>query len=193
MFHRRHVQPFTDPSGTDPGRAEPMPRALKDAYLLFLNRPPDDVPPGDGGATIVAAGSLHHPEPPQPDAQRLFDRLARQPARPAGTLVFLSDLTGELANESLTWPEVAIDYEAVTDGIVALHRRRALRALRLTQLSDVAVTLLASGPHVQVHVAESDGQSPTLLDPFLFQVRREELRTMIRADLERMVARGSFL
>jgi hypothetical protein len=66
MFHRRHVQPFTDPSGTDPGRAEPMPRALKDAYLLFLNRPPDDVPPGDGGATIVAARSLRHPELPQP-------------------------------------------------------------------------------------------------------------------------------
>jgi hypothetical protein len=193
MFHRRHVQPFTDPSGTNLGRPEPLPQPLEDMYLLFLNRPPDDVPPGDGGATIVAAGSLHHPELPQPDAQRLFDRLARQPARPAGTLVFLSDLTGELANESLTWPEVAIDYEAVTDGIVALHRRRALRALRLTQLSDVAVTLLASGPHVQVHVAESDGQSPTLLDPILFQVRREELRTMIRADLERMVARGSFL
>lgn len=93
-----------------------MPRALKDAYLLFLNRPPDDVPPGDGGATIVAAGSLHHPELPQPDALRLFDRLARQPARHAGTLVFLSDLTAELANEGLTWPEVGIDYEAVTDG-----------------------------------------------------------------------------
>jgi hypothetical protein len=192
MFHRRHVQPFTDPSGTDPGRAEPMPRALKDAYLLFLNRPPDDVPPGDGGATIVAAGSLHHPELPQPDALRLFDRLARQPARHAGALVFLSDLTAELANEGLTWPEVGIDYEAVTDGVVALHRRRALRALRLTQLSDVAVTLLASGPHAQVFVAESDGQSPKLLDPILFQVRREELRAMIRADLERMVARGSF-
>jgi hypothetical protein len=76
---------------------------------------------------------------------------------------------------------------------VALHRRRAVRALRLTQLSDVAVTLLATGPYVQVQVAESDGQSPKLLDPILFQVRREELRTMIRADLERMVARGSFL
>src|SRR5215204_677865 len=107
MFHRRHVQPFTDPSGTDPGRAEPMPRALKDAYLLFLN--------------------------PPPDALRLFDRLARQPARHAGALVFLSDLTAELANEGLTWLEVGIDYEAVTDGVVALHRRRALRALRLTQ------------------------------------------------------------
>jgi hypothetical protein len=193
MFHRRHVQPFTDPSGTDPGRAEPMPRALKDAYLLFLNRPPDDVPPGDGGATIVAAGSLHHPELPQPDALRLFDRLALHRARHAGALVFLSDLTAELANEGLTWPEVGIDYEAVTDRVVALHRRRAVRALRLTQLSDVALTLLASGPYVQVYVTESDGQPPKLLDPILFQMRREELRTMIRGDLERTVARGFFL
>jgi hypothetical protein len=192
MFHRRHIQPFTDPSRTDPG-AEPMPPPLEDVYLLFLNRPPDDVPPGDGGATIVAAASLHHSELPQPDGLRLFDRLARDPTRHAGALVFLSDLTAELANEGLTWPEVGIDYEAVTDGVVALHRRRALRALRLTQLSDVAVTLLASGPHVQVQVAECDGQSSKLLDPILFQVRREELRTMIRADLERMVARGSFL
>jgi hypothetical protein len=192
MFHRRHVQPFTDPSRTDPGWAEPTPPPLEDVYLLFLNRPPDDVPPGNGGATIVAARSLHHPELPQPDALRLFDRLARHPTRPAGALVFLSDLTAELANEGLTWPEVGIDFEAVTDGVVALHRRHALRALRLTQLSDIAVALLASGPQVQVHVAESDGQSPKLLDPTLFQVRREELRTMIRADLERMVARGSF-
>lgn len=160
-------------------------------YLLFLNRPPDDVPPGDGGATIVAASSLHHPELPQPDALRLFDRLALHRPRHAGALVFLSDLTAELASEGLTWPEVGIDYETVTDGVVALHRRRALRALRLTQLSDIAVALLASGPHVQVRVAESDGQSPKLLDPNLFQIRREELRTMIRADVERVVARGS--
>ena len=36
------------------------------------------------------------------------------------------------------------------------------------------------------------GWSTKPLDPILFQVRREELRAMIRADLERMVARGSF-
>jgi hypothetical protein len=186
MFHRRHVQPFTDPSETKLGRAEPMPQPLEGVYLLFLNRPPDDVPPGDGGATIVAAASLRHPELPQPDAPWLFDRLALHPARHAGALVFLSDLTAELANEGLTWPEVGINYEAVTDRVVALHRRRALRALRLTQLSHVAVTLLASGPHAQVHVAKSNGQSPKLLNPILFQVR-------IGADLERMVARGSFL
>lgn len=40
--------------------------------------------------------------------------------------------------------------------VVALHRRRALRALRLTQLSNVAVTLLASG--LQSLVAQWIGQ-----------------------------------
>ena len=146
MFHRRHIQPFTAPSGTDPGWPEPMPQPLEDMYLLFLNRPPDDILRGDGGATIVAAASLHHPELPQPDAQRLFDRLAFHPGRHAGALVFLSDVSAELAAEGLTWPEAGIDYEAVTDRLVELHRRRAVRALRLTQLSEVAVTLLASGP-----------------------------------------------
>jgi len=170
-----------------------MPRPLEDVYLLFLNRPPDDIPPGEGGATIVAAASLHHPELPQPDALRLFDRLAVHPARHAGALVFLSDLTAELADEGLTWSAVGIDYEAVTDRLVALHRRRAVRAVRLIQLSDVAVILLASGPYVQVHVTEFDGQRQKLLDPIHFEIRREELRTMIRADLERTVASGSFL
>jgi hypothetical protein len=190
MFHRRRVQPFTDPSRPDPGWAGSAPPPLGDVYLLFLNRPPDDVPPGDGGATVVAAASLHHPELPQPDAQRLFDRLALHPARHPGALLFLSDLTAELADEGHTWPEVGIDYEAVTDQLVALHRRRAVRALRLTQLSDVAITLLASGPNVRVHVAAPATGAPRLLDPAIFKARREELRTMIRADLERVVARG---
>jgi hypothetical protein len=192
MFHRRRVQPFTDPSRTDPGWAGSAPPPLGDVYLLFLNRPPDDVPPGDGGATVVAAASLHHPELPQPDAQRLFDRLTLHPARHPGALLFLSDLTAELADEGRTWPEVGIDYEAVTDQLVALHRRRALGALRLTQLSDVAITLLASGPNVRIHVAASASGPSKLLEPTLFKAQREELRIMIRADLERMVARGLF-
>jgi hypothetical protein len=164
MVHRRHIQPLTDPSQTDPGSAE-RPRPLEDVYLLFLNRPPDDIPPGDGGATIVAATSLHHPELPKSDALRLFDRLARHPARHAGTLVFLSDLTAELADEGLTWPTVGIDYEAVTDRLVELHRRRTIRALRLTQLSDVAVTLLASGPYVQATCPNPMVNLPSCLTP----------------------------
>jgi hypothetical protein len=156
-----------------------------------LNRPPDDVPADDGGATVVPAASLHHPELPQPDAQRLFDRVTRHPARHRGALVFLSDLTAELASEGSSWTQVGIDYETVTDRLVALHRRGEVHALRLAQLSELAVTLLASGPHARIYVTAPDGGPPELLGPVIFQVRREELRAMIRTDLERAFVGGS--
>jgi len=189
MFRRRRTQSAVNP----PGHAAHMVSRLQpveDAYLLFVNRPPDDVPAGDGGATVVPAASLHHPELPQPDAQRLFDRITRHPARHPGALVFLSDLTAELASERLSWSQVGIDYEAVTDRLVALQRHGEVWALRLAQLSDLAVTLLASGPDTQIYVAAPEGGPPELLDPSIFQARREELRAMIRADLEQRVATG---
>jgi hypothetical protein len=161
------------------------PEPVEGVHLLFLNRPPDDIPPDDGGATIVPAASLHHPGLPQPDGQRLFNLLTRHPERHPGALVFLSDLSAELAGQGLSWPQVGIDYEAVTDRLVALHRRGTVRALRLAELSEPAITLLASGPHVRVYVATPNGRPPELLDPVVFRARREELRAMVRADLER--------
>jgi len=174
-----------EPRPPDQGWAGWRPEPVEGVHLLFLNRPPDDIPPDDGGATIVPAASLHHPGLPQPDGHRLFDLLTRHPDRPPGALVFLSDLSAELAGQGLSWPQVGIDYEAVTDRLVGLHRRGAVRALRLAQLSELAVTLLASGPHVRVYVAAPGGGPPELLDPVVFRARREELRVMIRADLER--------
>ena len=185
MFRRRPIQSAADPPGHSAhvvSRLQPV----EDVYLLFLNRPPDD----DGGATVVPAASLRHPELPQPDAQRLFDRVTRHPARHPGALVFLSDLTAELASVGSSWSQVGIDYEAVTDTLVALHHRGQVPALRLAELSELAVTLLASGPQTQIYVTTPDGGPPELLDPAIFQARREELRTMIRADLDRTVARG---
>jgi hypothetical protein len=70
-----------------------------------------------------------------------------------------------------------------------LHRRGQVPALRLAELSELAVTLLAGGPQTQIYVGRPDGGPPELLDPASFQARREELRTMIRADLGRTVAR----
>jgi hypothetical protein len=175
------------PCPPDQGWAGWRPQPVEGVHLLFLNRPPDDIPPDDGGATIVPAASLHHPGLPQPDGHRLFDLLTRHPDRPPGALVFLSDLSAELAGQGLSWPQVGIDYEAVTDLLVAMHRLGTVRALRLAQLSELAVTLLASGPHVRVYVAAPDGGPPELLDPVVFRARREELRAMMRADLERAV------
>jgi hypothetical protein len=113
----------------------------------------------------------------------MFDLLTRHPDRHPGALVFLSDLSAELAGQGLSWPQVGIDYEAVTDRLVGLHRPGTVRALRLAQLSELAVTLLASGPHVRVYVPTPDGGP---LDPTVFRARREELRAMIWADLERV-------
>lgn len=189
MLRRRPSQPSADPPRLHPVRTVPGLQPV-DVYLLFLNRPPDDVPADDGGATVVPAASLYHPDLPQPDAQQLFDRLTLHPDRYPGALVFLSDLTAELASEGSTWPQVGIDYEAVTDRLVALHRRGEVRALRLAQLSELAVTLLASGPQTKIYVSPPDGGPAELLDSSIFEIRREELRAMIRADLERAVARG---
>jgi hypothetical protein len=119
-----------------------------------------------------------------------LNRLTRHPNQNPGALLFLSDLTAELASEGLSWSQVGIDYEAVTDRLVALHRRGEMWALRLAQLSDLAVTLLASGPHTQIYVSAPEGGLPELLDPSILHVRREELRAMIRADLEHRVAKG---
>ena len=189
MFRRRRIQSDANPPG-HAAHAVSRLQPVEDIYLLFLNRPPDDVPAGDGGATVVPAASLRHPELPEPDAQRLFDRVTRHPDRHPGALVFLSDLTAELASVGSSWSQVGIDYEAVTDRLVALHHRGQVPALRLAELSELAVTLLASGPQTQIYVGAPDGGPPELLDPAIFQVRREELRTMIRADLDRTVARG---
>jgi hypothetical protein len=190
MFRRRRTQFSADPPRLHPAHALSRLDPVEDVYLLYLNRPPDDVPADDGGATVVPAASLYHPQLPQPDAQRLLDRLTSHPDRYPGALVFLSDLTAELASEGLSWSQVGIDYEAVTDRLVALHCCGEVWALRLAQLSDLAVTLLASGPHTQIYVAAPEGGPSELLDPSIFQIRREELRAMIRADLEHAVATG---
>lgn len=191
MFRHRRSQLAADPRRLRALTPVPQLQPVENVCLLFLNRPPDDVPAGDGGATVVPAASLYHPELPQPDSRRLFDRLTRHPSRSPGALVFLSDLTAELASEGSSWPKAGIDYETVTDRLAALHRRGEVRALRLAQLSELAVTLLASGPHARIYLTAPDGGPPELLDPVIFQVRREELRAMIRTDLERTLVSGS--
>jgi len=139
MFRRRRTQFAADPPG-HAAHAVSRLQPVEDVYLLFLNRPADDVPADDGGATVVPAASLYHPELPQPDAERLFDRVTRHPARHPGALVFLSDLTAELASVGSSWSQAGIDYEAVTDRLVALHHRGQVPALRLAELSELALS-----------------------------------------------------
>ena len=58
MFRRRRIQSAADPPGHSAHAVSRL-QPVEDVYLLFLNRPPDDVPADDGGATVVPAASLH--------------------------------------------------------------------------------------------------------------------------------------
>jgi hypothetical protein len=189
MFRRRRTQSAADPPGHSTHAVSRL-QPVEDVYLLFLNRPLTTSPVGDGGGDR-RAGRLPLPPRAAPTRRPAPVRPGYPPPRPTpGALVFLSDLTAELASEGLSWSQVGIDYEAVTDRLVALHRRGEVWALRLAQLSDLAVTLLGSGPDTQIYVAAPKGGPPVLFDRSIFQARREELRAMIRADLEQRVATG---
>ena len=65
MFRRRRIQSAADPPGHSAHAVSRL-QPVEDVYLLFLNRPPDDVPADDGGATVVPAVSLNHPSCPNP-------------------------------------------------------------------------------------------------------------------------------
>jgi hypothetical protein len=53
MVGLRHERgrPLAERCPPDLGREGWQPEPVQDVHLLFLNRPPDDVPPDDGGAT----------------------------------------------------------------------------------------------------------------------------------------------
>jgi hypothetical protein len=58
------------------------PEPVESVHLLFLNRPPDDIPPDDGGATIVPAASCITLACPSPTASGC---LTSSPAIRTGT------------------------------------------------------------------------------------------------------------
>jgi hypothetical protein len=108
--------------------AEPCPLGLvwagswqqpvEGVHVLFLNWPPEDIPPDDGGATIVAAASLAHLGLSQPDASGCSTSLPAIGIGTPGALVFLSDLSAQLAGQRLSCPQVGVDHEAVTDRLI---------------------------------------------------------------------------
>jgi hypothetical protein len=57
-LRRERARPPAEPCPPDLGWAALRPQSVEGVHLLFLNRPPDDIPPDDGGATIVPASSL---------------------------------------------------------------------------------------------------------------------------------------
>ncbi|MFD5805894.1 hypothetical protein [Streptomyces sp. NPDC127020] len=156
-----HHQPSAEPS-TPSALTPPMKEELNMAdhgpeqptgavYLLFAHEP---YYPGPGAreinTSVVAADSLLHPHVRQPDGVRIHNLLTtgRQP----GEIIPLATLTHEL-NGGADWPKVA-DWEGVTLDLLELVHTERCDALRLG-LSELARTLLCTGPHGLVRVFDT--------------------------------------
>ncbi|WP_328974089.1 hypothetical protein [Streptomyces canus] len=132
---------------TQPGDAA----RTADVYLLFAHEP---YYPGDDtqeiNTTLVAAGTLLHPQVQQPDGAWIHHRLTQQ--RQPGEIVPLSTLTHELGGGA-DWPAVG-DWEKVTTDLVQLVRTGDCGALSLG-LPDIARALITAGPHSHVRAFDA--------------------------------------
>ncbi|WP_327187936.1 hypothetical protein [Streptomyces sp. NBC_01334] len=133
---------------------EPSPARKQNVYLLFAHAP---YYPGPGtqeiNTTVVAAGSLLHPQVCQPDGVRIHDLLTR--GRQPDEIVPLSTLTHELGG-GVDWPAVG-DWERVTTDLVQLVHSGDCDALSLG-LPEIARALVCTSPvsHVRAFDAATD-------------------------------------
>jgi hypothetical protein len=123
----------------------------QDVYLLFAHEP-YYVGPGtqEINTTVVAAGSLLHPQVLQPDGTRIHDLLTQ--GRQPGEIIPLSTLTYEL-NGGVDWPTVG-DWEHVTTDLLQLVRFGNCDALSLG-LPEIARALVCTGPHSHVRAFDA--------------------------------------
>jgi len=139
---------------TEPGTAA----RTADVYLLFAHEP---YYPGPGtkeiNTTVVAAGSLLHPQVRQPDGARIHGLLTH--GRQPGEIIPLSTLTHEL-NEGADWPTVG-DWEGVTTDLVRLVHSGDCDALSLG-LPEITRALVCTGPHG--HVRAYDAAADEFID-----------------------------
>ncbi|MEH0424693.1 hypothetical protein [Streptomyces sp. B21-083] len=137
--------------------SEPEPRPVfrtPDVYLLFAH---EAYYPGSAtqeiNVTVVAAGSLLHPQVCQPDGARIHDLLTQ--GRQPGEIVPLATLTHELGGGA-DWPAVG-DWERVTTDLLHLVRLGDCDALSLG-LPEIARALLCTGPHSHVRAYDASAQ-----------------------------------
>lgn len=132
-----------------------------DVYLLFAHEPYFPGPKTrEINTTVVAAGSLLHPQVRQPDGARIHDLLTRR--RQPGEIVPLATLTHEL-NGGALWPHVG-DWEGVITDVVHLVRDGACDALSLG-LPALERSLLCTGPHRLVSVRDAATGQITVFGP----------------------------
>ncbi|WEP00745.1 hypothetical protein A6P39_041965 (plasmid) [Streptomyces sp. FXJ1.172] len=122
-----------------------------DVYLLFAHEPYYPGPDAQEiNTTVVAAGSLLHPQVCQPDGVRIHDLLTR--GRRPGEIIPLATLTQELGGGA-NWPKVS-DWERVTAGLLHLVRSGDCDALSLG-LPEIARALVCIGPDSQVRAFDA--------------------------------------
>ena len=139
---------------TEPGPAAHTP----DVYLLFAHEPYyPSLATREINTTVVAAGSLLHPQVHQPDGARIHDLLTQ--GRQPGEIIPLSTLTHEL-DGGAGWPTVG-DWENVTTDLVQLVHSGNCDALSLG-LPEITRALLCIGPHG--HVRAYDAAADEFID-----------------------------
>jgi len=149
-------------------------RVANGVHLLFLAEP--DV--NGTRATIVAPQALLHPGVPQPHGEWIHALLTRHPDRRDGALVFFSDLTEELDDAGMSWPQLHIDWIGVLEALDQLNAAGEVGAFHLHDVSSGADTLLASGSRTTIEWITPAGERA---EPD--EGARERLREKIAADL----------
>ncbi|WP_314223655.1 hypothetical protein [Streptomyces zaehneri] len=139
-------------------KPEPSPARNQNVYLLFAHAP---YYPGPGteeiNTTVVAAGSLLHPQVCQPDGMRIHDLLTQ--GRQPGEIVPLSTLTYDLGGGA-DWPAVG-DWERVTTDLVQLVHSGYCDALSLG-LPEIARALVCTTP--DSHLRAFDAAAEEFID-----------------------------
>lgn len=113
-------------------RLRPPAKRITDLRFLILINPKPPHPLAGYEVLEVAPSALLHPQIPQPDGKRMYELLTRHPRRDPGALVYLSDLTDELADHRLTWNTIGVRWLDIIDTLVNLvgHRRLSALAIR---------------------------------------------------------------
>lgn len=112
-------------------RLRPTDKRITDLRFLILIDPEPPHPLAGYGVLEVAPSALLHPQIPQPDGRRMYELLTRHLRRDPGALIYLSDITDELAGHGLTWNAVGIYWLDVVDALVDLVGHRQLPALAI--------------------------------------------------------------
>ena len=112
-------------------RLRPPHKRITDLRFLILIDPTPPHPLAGYGVLEVAPSALLHPQVPQPDGRKMYELLTRHQRRDPGALVYLSDITDELADHGLTWWTIGIHWLDVIDALVDLVGHRQLPALAI--------------------------------------------------------------